>query len=289
MTQEFIIAITEHRALGNIFTPLLIEKERSYYAVKKVVKLRDYKSGEVVLNETELELLKLIENYSDENIMKKFSKKPDKSVFFQNLDADLFQKHISPYIDKYIFRCVLLLMKGNTRLFFKQAKYSHLYNEDAIQINQTFSESVFYFNRDETGTQYQLKINHDGEHIELLHKTIRMVCTLPCCFVHLNQLFIFNQLSGKKIIPFLTKESVSIPKQSEDKYYQTFILNTIKESKVIATGFEIIESRPPKKTILSLEQDLSLCPVLIVKFKYENNLYLADAVSNVFVSFAKSQ
>src|SRR5664279_713360 len=115
-----------------------------------------------------------------------------------------------------------------------------------------------------------------------------MVCTTPCCFVHLNQLYIFKQLSGKKIVPFLTKESVSIPKQSEDKYYQSFVLNTIKESKVIATGFDIIESLPPRKTILSLEQDLSLCPVLIVKFKYENNLYLADAVSSVFVSFEKS-
>lgn len=288
MTQEFIIAISEHRALGNIFVPLLIEKERSYYSVMKVVKLRDYKSGEVVLNDTELELLKYIENYSDENLVKKFSKKGDKATFFQNMEGELFQKHIIPYIDKYIYRCVLLLMKGNTRLFFKQAKYSHLYDEDAIKINQTFSESVFYFNRDETGTQYQLKINHEGQPVELLHKTIRMVCTTPCCFVHLNQLYIFKQLSGKKIIPFLTKESVSIPKQSEDKYYQSFVLNTIKESKVIATGFDIIESLPPRKTILSLEQDLSLCPVLIVKFKYESNLYLADAVSSVFVSFEKN-
>ena len=288
MTQEFIIAITEHRALGNIFVPLLIEKERSYYSVKKVVKLRDYKSGEVILNETELELLKFIENYSDENLMKKFSKKADKTIFFQNMEGELFQKHISPYIDKYIFKCVLLLMKGTTRLFFKQAKYSHLYDEDAIRINPSFSESVFYFNRDETGTKYQLKINHEGQPIDLLYKTIRMVCTLPCCFVYLNQLFVFKQLSGKKVIPFLTKESVSISRQSEDKYYQSFILNTIKESEVKATGFEIIESRPPRKTLLSLEQDLSLCPVLIVKFKYENSLYLADSVSNVFVSFEKN-
>ena len=287
MTQEFIIAITEHRALGNIFVPMLIEKERSYYSVKKVVKLRDYKSGEVVLNETELELLKFIENYSDENIMKKFSKKPDKSIFFQNLDADLFQKHISPYIDKYIFRCVLLLMKGTTRLFFKQAKYSHLYDEDAIRINQSFSDSVFHFNRDETGTQYKLEISHEGQPIDLLCKTIRMVCTLPCCFVYLNQLFVFKQLSGKKIIPFLTKDSVLIARQSEDKYYQTFVLNTLKESEVKATGFEIIESRPPRKTIISLEQDLALKPVLVVKFRYENSVYLADAVSNVFVSFEK--
>ncbi len=286
MAQEFIIALTEHRAVGNIFVPMLIEEERSYFTVKKTVKLRDYKSGEVELNETELELLKLIENYSDENLVKKFSKKKE-PTFFQNMDADLFQNHISPFIDKYMYRCVLLLMKGGTRLFAKQAKYSSLYDEDVIQINKSFSESVFYFNRDENGTKYNLKISHEGKPVEILHKTIRMVCTLPCCFVYLNKLYIFKQLSGKKLIPFLTKPTVSIPRQAEDKYYQSFVLNTIKESEVKATGFEIIESSPPRKTILSLEQDLAMQPVIIVKFKYDNSLYLADAVSNVFVSLEK--
>jgi len=283
LAQEFIIALTEHRAVGNIFVPMLIEVERSYFTVKKTVKLRDYKSGEVELNESELELLKLIENYSDENLVKKFSKKKEPN-FFQNLDTDLFQNHISPFIDKYMYRCVLLLMKGKTKLFTKQAKYSSLYDEDVIQINQSFSESVFNFYRNENGTRYRLKISHEGNPVELLHKTIRMVCTQPCCFVYLNRLFIFNQLSGKKIVPFLTKESVWIPRQAEDKYYQTFVLNTIKESEVKATGFEIIESSPPRKTILSLEQDLALQPVIIVKFRYDNSLYLADVLSDVFVS-----
>jgi len=289
LAQEFIIALTEHRAVGNILVPMLIEPERSYYTVKKTVKLRDYKSGEVELNESELELLKLIENYSDENLTKKFSKKNDKLNFFQNMDDDLFQNHISPYIDKYIYRCILLMMKGKTRLFYKQAKYSSLYDEDIIQINPGFSESVFQFYRNENGTRYRLKISHEGKPIDLLHKTIRMVCTQPCCFVYLNQLYIFNQLSGKKISPFLTKESVWIPRQAEDKYYQTFVLNIIKESEVKATGFEIIESSPPRKTILLLEQDLSLRPVIIVKFRYDNSLYLADSASNVFVSLEKKQ
>lgn len=289
MAQEFIIALTEHRAVGNILVPMLIEEERSYYTVKKTVKLRDYKSGEVKLNDSELELLKLIENYSDENLVKKFSKKNDKPNFFQNMDEDLFQNHISPYIDKYIYRCILLLMKGKTRLFYKQVKYSSLYDEDIIRINPVFSESVFHFYRNENGTRYRLKINHEGKPIELLHKTIRMVCTQPCCFVYLNQMFVFSQLSGKKITPFLTKESVWIPRQAEDKYYQTFVLNIIKESEVKAIGFEIIESNPPRKTILSLEQDLALRPVIIVKFRYDNSVYLADSVSNVFVSFEKKQ
>ena len=289
LAQEFIIGFTEHRSVGFIFVPLLIEKESSYFTVDKTVKLRDVKSGEVVLNEQELELLKLIENYSDEMLMKKFTKKTDQPAFFQNIDKDLFQNHISPYIDKYIYRCVVLLMKGNTRLFFKQAKYAHLYDEDEIKINRTFSDCTFYFNRTETGTKYNLKIQHEDKSMDLLHKTIKMVCIQPCSFVYLNQLYVFTHLSGKKLIPFLTKEALTIPVQAEDKYYQTFIMNTIRDFEVKATGFKIIESQPPRKTILSLEQDLSLKPVIVVKFRYDNNQYLADAVSKVFVSLENTE
>ena len=287
MAQEFIIALTEHRAIGNIFVPLLIEPERSYYTVKKTVKLRDYKSGEVQLNPEELELLKLIENYSDETLAKKFSKKKDKINFFQEMDEDMFQNHVGPYIDKYMYRCVLLLMKSQTRLFYKQAKYSSLYDEDIIRINQNFSNAIFYFNRDEKGTRYNLRLTHEGKTVDILHKTIRMVCTLPCCFVYLNQLYIFKRLSGKKLIPFQNKTFIAIPPQAEEKYFQTFVLNIIKESDVRAFGFDIIDSDPPRKTILSLEQDLSLRPVIVVKFRYDNNLYLADSPSNVFVSLEK--
>ena len=289
MAQEFIIGFTEHRSVGNIFVPLLISQEKTYYTVDKTVKLRDVKSGEVVLNEQELELLKLIENYSDEMLMKKFTKKTDQPSFFQNMDKELFQNHISPYIDKYIYRCVLLLMKSKTRLFFKQAKYAHLYDEDEIKVNRSFSDCTFYFNRNESGTTYTLKISHEDKAINMLHKNIKMVCTQPCSFVYLNQLYVFTHLSGKKLIPFITKETLTIPPQAEDKYYQTFILKTIRDFKVKATGFQIIESQSARKTILSLEQDLALNPVLIVQFKYGTSQYLADAVSNVFVSLENKE
>lgn len=289
MAQEFIIGFTEHRSVGYLFVPLLIHQEKSYFTVDKTVKLRDIKSGEVVLNDQELELLKLIENYSDEMLMKKFTKKTDQPSFFQNMDKELFQNHISPYIDKYIYRCIMLLMKGNTRLFFKQAKYAHLYDEDEIKVNRTFSDCTFYFNRTVYGTRYSLKIYHEGKGIDILHKNIKMVCTQPCSFVYLNHLYVFKHLSGKKLIPFLTKDALTIPQQAEDKYYQSFILNTVRDFKVKATGFDIIVSQPPRKAILSLEQDLSLKPVLIVKFRYDNSQYLADAVSNVFVSLENNQ
>jgi SNF2 family DNA or RNA helicase len=287
LAQEFIIAITEHRAVGCVLVPLLIQKDRNYYTVQKTVKLRDYKSGEVSLNDKELELLKLIENYSDEMLVKKFSKKTEQINFFQNMDTGLFQKMISPYIEKYIYRCILLLMKGQTRLFNKQTKYANLYDEDEIRINRSFSESIFYFNRDENGTKYKLNISHEGKKVELLRKTIRMICTIPCCFVLQNRLFVFERLSGKRITPFLTKEVVSIPTTVEDKYYGTFILNTIKESEVEANGFEISLSYPTRKAIVSLEQDLSTHPVLSIKFRYDNTIYLAESPASTAVILEK--
>jgi superfamily II DNA or RNA helicase len=288
--QQFIIGFAEHRSIGYILVPLLIEKEDLYYTVKKTVKLRDVKSGEVVLNDHELELLKLIENYSDEMLMKKFSKKKtDQQSFFQNMDKDLFQNHISPYIDKYIYRCIVLLMKGQTKLYLKHSKYAHLYDEDEIKVNQTFSDCTFYFNRMETGTRYHLRISHEGKTLNLLHKNIKMICTQPCSFVYLNHVYVFTHLSGKKLLPFLTKEAVTIPRQAEDKYYETFILNTIRDFEVKSTGFDIIESNPPRKTILSLEQDLALRPAILVKFKYDTSQYLADSVSKVFVSLHKKE
>lgn len=287
MAQEFIIGLTEHRVLGSILACFLIEEEKSYYTIRKQVKLRDVKSGEVTLNEEELALLKLTENYSDEMLVKKFSREKDMTTFFQKMDPELFEKHIIPYIEKYIYRCILLLMKGQTRLFTKQAKYANLYDEDEIKINQTFSESLFFFNRDSAGTKYKLNISHEGKKVEVLHKTIRMICTTPCCFVLHNRLYIFDQLSGKRITPFLKKEIVTIPPSVEDKYYQTFILNTIKESEVVASGFEIEMSNPSRKTIISLEQDLSLCPVLIVKFRYDHIYYLPDSASLTAVTLEK--
>lgn len=288
MAEEFIIGFTEHRAVGNIFVPLMIEKEKLYYTVNRVVKLRDVKSGVITLADHELELLKLIENYSDEMLVKKFSKKADPTSFFQNLDKELFENNISPYIEKYIYRVILLLMKGNTRLFFKQAKYGNLYDEDEIKVNASFSDCTFYFNRNSSGTKYHLKITHEGKTVNLLNRNTKMVCTQPCSFVYMNRLYVFRQLSGKKLIPFLTKPELSIPLQAEEKYYQSFILNTIRDFEVEATGFSIVESQPPRTAILSLEQDLSLNPVIVVKFKYGNSLYLADTVSTVFVNLEKA-
>ncbi len=287
MAYEFIIGITEHRILGNIFSAYLIEKERMFYSIKKLVKKFDLDRSDYVFTEHEKELVKLIENYSDEALVRKFARKGKTDNFFQNLDPALFQEHISPYIDRQISKCISILMSGRVRVFLKQAKYANLYDEDEVQVNRSFAGYVFQFERTSEGTRYNLLLEQDGEHINLQHKNVIIVAHNPCCLVFRNKLYAFENLSSKKIEPFLQKEFVIVPKQMEEKYYKTFVLNTIKENRVLAKGFTIEEKESDRVVILSLEPTLQYKPAFFVRFRQGEKEYDPNMQLGVFVSMAE--
>ncbi|MGQ8336654.1 DEAD/DEAH box helicase [Sunxiuqinia sp. A32] len=285
MEQEFIIGLTEHRTFGYIFQAFLIEKKVSFYSIVRLVKMHDL--PELSLNEEETELVKLIDQYSDEKLVKKFSRKKEASSFFQNLDHDLFLNHISPYIDRYMTRIAHLLMTQRTRVFFKQAKYSNLYEEDLIIIPEIFSNCTFHFQRRPEGTRYSLKIEHNKEPLKILNRTMAVISNEPCMLYWQNKLFVFQDISAKKLLPFFEKESIFIPHQVEDKYYKSFVLSTIREHQVQADGFVIKESRGSQTAVLSLEPNLKMEAVLLPKFRYGNNEFLPNSSTKVSVSLEK--
>ena len=267
MEQEFIIGLTEHRSFSYIFQALLIKKQVSFYTVEKIVKPRDIEDLE--LNEEQASLVKLIDQYCDEMIVKKFSKEKDPRAFFQKLNHDMFEKHIAPYIDKYMTRIIKTLMNGNVRLFNKQAKYSNLYEEDVIIVPPTFAKCLFRFQKEAPGTRYSLHLlDSNGKPFDLLYKEATLVASEPCSFVWQNRLYPFEKLNAKKINPFFQKKFIFIPANVEKKYYETFVLQTIKENKVQASGFKIIDEDLPRHTVISIERDLKMELSIIPMFQY---------------------
>ncbi|WP_339739566.1 DEAD/DEAH box helicase [uncultured Sunxiuqinia sp.] len=286
MAQELIIGLTEHRTFGNLFQAFLIEKKVSFYSIMKLVKLHDLDG--LNLTEQEKELVKLTNQYSDETLVKKFSKQKEAGKFFQQLDQTLFHEHISPYIDRHMRRIALVLMQQNTRLFFKQAKYSNLYDEDQIEVPNLFSKATFCFERTNEGTRYSLEIKHKDQPIKILHKKLTVVTSQPCSFVWQNKLFLFQHISAKKLTPFLEKEVIAIPKAVEEKYFQSFVLNIVKNYPVRASGFSIEERTSDKQALLSLEPNLKLEAVFLPKFRYGQTEYLPNSKSSVFVVLDKT-
>jgi len=283
MPLEFIIGLTEHRSFGYLYQAFLIEKKISFYTINKLVKQRDIET--LGLSEEQAKLVRLVEQYSDEKLVQLFSKKKESGKFFQQIDPDLFENQISPYIDKFLGRINAILQKGNTRLFLKQAKYSNLYDEDLISVPEHYTECCFCFNRDDEGTNYRLEITDNGKILDLTHKHITIVANEPGAFLYQSRLYIFEKLSAKKLLPFLEKKQIFIASSVEEKYYRTFVANTIKQFPVKATGFQIYEKDSEKEVFLSLEPNLRMEAILLPKFKYGANQYLAGNKNDVLVEF----
>jgi hypothetical protein len=96
--QEFVIVLTQHRFLGNIFLPYLIGKEDKFYTTIKLVKPTDIGSFDYKFQPYEKELVELIDKYSDERLMKRFSRAANVSEFYSRMETSRFQKQVSPHL-----------------------------------------------------------------------------------------------------------------------------------------------------------------------------------------------
>ncbi len=284
---SFIIALTEHRYLGMVFQPFLIEKKERFYTVVRLIKPRDLKENDYDWKPYEKELVNLIEKYSDENLVKKFSRAKSVSEFFSTLNKGYFEKHVLPYIEKCMMQANSILMLSPVRLFKKEAKYSNLYDEDEIKVPPYFARPEFYFERSESQTRYQLKIFLGENEIVLSQRLCQIVTNQPCLMLYRNQLLAFEKLNAKKIMPFLEKDFVVVPNTIEDKYYAGFVLKTIRDYDVKASGFEIIKVEANKKAVLCLELNLQYQPCLALNFEYGNEKFLPNAVRRIAVSVEK--
>ena len=116
---EFIVALTEHRFLGMVFHPFLIQKKERFYTVVRIIKPRDLNDADYEWKPYEKELVHLIEKYSDENLVKKFSRAKSVSEFFSSLNEGFFERQVIPYIEKCMMEATSILMLSPVRLFKK--------------------------------------------------------------------------------------------------------------------------------------------------------------------------
>ena len=266
---EFILALTEHRFLGPIFIPCLIQNCGNYYSIEAHLKPDDLRSyAYFEFKPYEKELIEICAKYSDQRLIKKFSRTANIAEFYTTLPEGYFAKYISPLVQKYLFQIAQILMLSPVRLFKKDQKYSNLYDEDIIKTHPVYAHPVFYFERNNDGIQYRLKAFIGKNEINLADKFLTVVSNDPCLLIYKNHLVAFESLNSKKLTPFFDKEFVRIPLEMTDKYFSGFILNAIREHEVHASGFKIIQEEKTKSGELTIEKNLNENYSFVFRYLY---------------------
>lgn len=279
MELRFVITLSEHRIFGQIFSPYLIkkEKQKGYYSIHERVATHNLEAYNEILAPEEIQLVKLIEDYNENNIVKVFSKKKVTTRdFFSKIDKELLDTQIRPFIEKRMAKCIDILLATQVPVYLKILQ-NNLYEDDRVTELVDEGSTVFNFIRTGDSFKYFLSIEHNDTQLKLTGTNGTIFLDNPACILINNRLFVFRDIDGKKLIPFLTKEFINVPPTAEKKFFETFVRNAIKHYKVNAQGFTItdIESKP--EAIVSIERDLAGKFYLVLKFVYAgNSVYYAN-------------
>ncbi len=239
METKFAVIIQQHRFIGWILAPFEIVRG----ADKEFYESKEYLLPESNTKYTESYYKKIVANiarYDDKQLFTKFSKrkKDTQKDFFEKLPEDDFKNKIRPYIEEQMAACILLIKKHNIPLYIREDE-ANLYPEDEVVIQQNEPDVLFEFTKTDASLNYSLQLIENEKSLPLINKQHVMLSNTPGMLVVEKRLFIFSNLDAKKILPFFRRNDINIPEKFIQQYFDTFVLNSIRNFNVKAKGFEI--------------------------------------------------
>jgi SNF2 family DNA or RNA helicase len=286
----FTLILTNNRQWGSMLLPYIIidETNKGYYKLSECLYPFPNIDTLGTLSAEEREIVKIINEYSDRNLFRLFSKDKTVKDFIEKVTPEKIEGFIRPYIERRIYKCLTISRDENIPVCYQKTKTATLHTEDRLHLSAEPASPVFRFCRDQEQTTYNLSLEAGGKKLDMNKNQIDILCMSPCLIREDHRIFFVSDVDGSKIKPFLTKESIIIPKKTETRYFSTFVLNAVNNFKVKGSGFEISQITPKKEALLDIEIGLKGVPVLILRYNYQGNLiYACESLTN-FTIFENS-
>lgn len=286
MKEKMIFTLYRHKYFGPLVVPVMVNDEgKAFYSIIERLTEENFHKYENDLSPVQRDLIRVIFNYGDKKIFKRFTnKKITLWEFFQQLTDDYIQKFIRPFIDKQINKVLPGIAESGLNLYDNLENEKNIYHENHLTINAKPAETVFNFIRNNDGLRYFQTIRHSAKNMKLSDEFALILSIHPCWLLLGQSLYTFDErVDGNKLKPFLSKQYVHIPRNMEGKYFETFIKNSVKHYPVHAEGFEIVDHHPRIKTILSPEKDWQGNFSMRLYFKYGRREVMINTTQRVFV------
>lgn len=287
---QFVITIARHRVLGTILQPCWVSgwETAGYFSAFERITNDNLANFADQIGTVGQSIVRKCEEFGDKQLMRTFTKKKiSPQEFYNNLTEKDLVENLRPYIERRMAAALSIVVTEKVPLLLK-SQHNNIYQSDEIVPVTDPAETVFNFHRDEEGLRYFLTISCSGKDFTLTGKNALLLCNEPCFLVLEGKLFHFSDIDGKKLTPFFAKPYISIPKQTEKKYFQTFVVNAIRQYRVRAKGFELVEKPMDFQPVLSLENALDGTPSLLLRFRYGKSEFIGGQVTDPEVTLTDS-
>ncbi len=263
---RIIYSLFEHEYLGYLFESFVVQLDDNEKLTLQHQNISAKNAGEFskALDEKDYKLIELMDTIQQDVVIRKFYKgkiKP-RDFFSKVYKGDkpdlLLQGEIQKYLEKR--RANICQQIYGKRLFEMGNDGEPTWKK--IKILDPISTILFHFRRNDDNTHYFPTIKHNDKKIEFYGRKSYIVCRKPAFMVCDDKLYSFAKfVDGNKLVPFLKKKFVLVPKKVEDMYYKKFIAPLVADFDVYAKGFDIkTEKHLPQTKISMSELALNTAP-----------------------------
>ena len=257
---QIIYSLYQHEYLGYIFESYIVhldEKGRLTYQHQNISSknAREFSKG---LDARDFELIDLMDKMNQDMVLKTFSAKIMKpSEFFaktydKQKGNELVQDQIEHYLEKLRAE-TLEKMKG--KMLYEMGNDGEP-TQKKLEVVEKRASIQFHFRRSEENTNYYPTISFEGKKLDIPSPTAYLVCKNPAWMVLDGKLYGFDKpVDGKKLLPFLGKKFVVIPKNLEETYYNRFVAPLIASfDDIEVQGFEINKNNYEPHPLLTISE-----------------------------------
>jgi SNF2 family DNA or RNA helicase len=245
---QIIYSLFEHEYLGYLFESFVVQLDENGKLTLQHQNISAQNAAEFSggLEESDYQMIALMDSMQQDIVIRKFYKgKIKPREFFQKVykcdkpDKALL-KQIHLYLEKR--RGKILQQVYGKRLFEMGNDGEPTWKE--IEILPPTSTILFHFRRNDDNTHYFPTIKYNGEKLDFQSKKSYIICKDPAFMVCNNKLYSFSKyVDGQKLMPFMKKRFIIVPKKVEDQYYRKFIAPLVGAFDVYAKGFDIKTKR----------------------------------------------
>ncbi len=285
---KLVYSLAKHEYLGYLIEPHVVQLNHNGDFSFSHQRIFSNTATEFlhILDETDIKLVKLLEDVEQDAVIKKYYKKVIRPLeFFSKIWDEKLYDSIRPKIERKL-KDVLLLIKDKELYLMSKEGWPV---EKQVFIAQEPATILFHFRRNETETRYFPTIKYQENRIDFMFKDAQVILNQPAHLLLENTLYHFeDDLEGKKLQPFLNKRFISIPKSSEETHFTKFVTPLIEKHHVYAEGFTINTEKYDATPILKMVFNAYGPSEIQLYFKYGNYVFAAGGERQVTVRMERN-
>lgn len=237
---KLIYSLGEHPYLGYLIEPHIVQLNANgslSLAYRRVFSntIDEFAKG---LDDTDYKIIKLLDEIEQTQVIKKYHKKAIRPAdYFTRIFDNKISDYIRPKLEQKMLKVLELL--GDKPLF-RMSKKDGYPADQQLHIADEPASILFHFRRNEQETRYFPTLKFKGNRMEFMYKDAEVVINRQAWLLLDNMLYHFDEpLEGKKLAPFLQKRYIAVGRNTERKYFESFVSGLIEKHHVYAEGFTI--------------------------------------------------